>query len=89
MIIPLSNNRTIDTDRDLTPQERHILQKMFAARDFAKTLWEFRDIKIRAFQTGWDGSGPVRERDIMRMIIDDLEEQFVQRLRQKKTGAEK
>ncbi len=90
MIISLSNSRRVDTETDLTPHERHILQKMFAARDLAATLWEFRDKKQMAFKNGWNDSGPVRERDIMAMIIDDLEKQFLQRLQaEKQSAAEK
>lgn len=87
MIISLSNNKTIDTDQDLTGAERHILQKMFAAKDLAQTHWEFKDRRIRAFQVGWGDSGPVRERDVMRSVIDDLEKQFIERLEKQRQAA--
>lgn len=82
MLIPIDNGKTIDTERDLTPEERHVLQKLFAWKEFAKSIGEFREKKERALQVGWNNSGPVRISHNLQMIISDLEKQVVRRLKQ-------
>jgi hypothetical protein len=48
MLITLSNGRSLDTERDLTAAERHILQKLMIWESMAGTLEEFREKRARA-----------------------------------------
>lgn len=81
MIITLDNGKTIDTARDLSSEERHILQKLFAWKDVADSLTRFREIKNRAMKMGWNNSGPVRESRTLKMIILHLEKNLIRRLK--------
>ena len=80
MILSLWNGQSFDTDRDLSAEERHILQKLFIWKSMAGSLEEFREKKRRALDLGWNNSGPVRETPRLRVIIEDLEKQVVSRL---------
>lgn len=82
MIIRLDTGKTIDTARDLSPEERHILQKLMAWKDVATSLAQFREIKDRAMEMGWNNSGPVKETRTLKMIRVFLEKNLIQRLRQ-------
>jgi hypothetical protein len=81
MIIKIWNGQTFDTEKDLTPSERHILQKLFAWESMVDTLEEFREKKDRALNVGWNHSGPVGESRNLSMIIKDLEKRVVIRLK--------
>ena len=81
MIITTDNGKTIDTTTDLTPEERHILQKLFAWKAVAVSLAQFKEIKDRAMKMGWNNSGPVQESRVLKMIIQHLEKDLIQRLR--------
>lgn len=80
MEIALENGQTIDTARDLTAAERHILQKLFLWKPMAGSLEEFRQQTRRALLVGWNDSGPVRAGHLLKMIIEDLERQVVSRI---------
>ena len=80
MIITLSNGRSLDTERDLTAAERHILQKLMIWESMAGTLEEFREKRARALQVGWNNSGPVPESDALRLVVEDLESKVLARL---------
>ncbi len=84
MIINLGRGRSIDTAKDLSAEERHILQKLFAWKSVADSLEQFRSVKKRAMQTGWNNSGPVRETPVMKTIILQMEKQLAARLKNKK-----
>lgn len=81
MMITTENGRAFDTERDLTPPERHILQKLFAWKSMAESLQEFRRKKDEALLRGWNNSGPVIEGPALREIIKDLEKKLIARLR--------
>jgi hypothetical protein len=81
MIIKTDNGKTIDTTTDLTSEERHILQKLFAWKAVAHSMAQFKDIKDRAMKMGWNNSGPVQESRALKMIIQQLEKDLIQRLR--------
>ena len=81
MIIKIWNGQTFDTEKDLNPPERHILQKLFAWESMVDTLEEFREKKDRALNVGWNDSGPVDESHNLSMIIKDLEKRVVIRLK--------
>ncbi|MFO8111625.1 MAG: hypothetical protein R6T92_03860 [Desulfosalsimonadaceae bacterium] len=79
MVITLSNGRKVDTESELTPEERHIVQKLYAWASVVDNAAQFREKKKEAIQTGWNNSGPVTQRDILRLIIADLEKSVVKR----------
>jgi hypothetical protein len=80
MIITIGNGQSFDTMKDLSPVERHILQKLFIWESMAKSLDEFREKKEQALTSGWNNSGPVSESRVLRMIIQDLEKKIGVRL---------
>lgn len=84
MIITTASGKSIDTATDLTPEERHILQKLFAWKAVADSLTQFRKIKNRAMRTGWNNSGPVQESRILKLVIQHLEKELIQRLKKEK-----
>jgi len=81
MIITLFHGKTIDTATDLTSEERHIVQKLFAWKSVADSLAQFREIKDRAMEMGWNNSGPVRESRTLTMIVQHLEKELIMRLK--------
>ena len=80
MILTIKTGKPLDTERDLTAPERHILQKLFIWEAMASSLEEFRRKKEEALLKGWNQSGPVRESQAMKAIAADLEEKVVLRL---------
>ena len=82
MILKTRTGTSVDTEIDLTPGERHILQKLLVWEAMASSAEEFRQKKEEAFQKGWNQSGPLREREIMKIITADMEEKVVRRLSQ-------
>ena len=80
MIIATEKGETFDTERDLTAPERHILQKLFLWKSMASSVKEFREKKEEALQKGWNHSGPISEREVMRRITQDLEKKVIIRL---------
>ncbi len=80
MIIHTKAGQTFDTDRDLRPPERHVLQKLFAWESMANSLEQFREKRDEALQKGWDNMGPVKESSALKAIIRDLEKKLVARL---------
>ncbi len=79
MIITLANNRQIDTDNDLSPAERHVIQKLLGWREFARSSKEFREKSDQTLQTGWNNTGPVRKTETMRLIIQQFEQEVEER----------
>lgn len=81
MIFTTKNGKDIDTERDLTAPERHILQKLFLWRSMASSLLEFREKTDEALRKGWNNSGPVTGSQALKFVINTLEEQVSKRLR--------
>ncbi len=81
MIIKLENSSDIDTDRDLSAEERHILQKLFGWKSLVDSVKQFREKKELAFRTGWNGSGPIRETKAMSLVVQQLEKELRLRLK--------
>ena len=79
MIIRI-NKTEIDTDKDLTASERHILQKLFLWESLVDNLEEFRKKRDEAFQSGWNNSGPVKPSNNLILIIKELESRIVKRI---------
>jgi hypothetical protein len=84
MLIPLENGNTIDTDSDLSAEERHILQKLFGWKTMVTSLSEFREKTAESLYKGWNNSGPIRESKILSTIIVQLEMELIQKLKTKK-----
>ena len=80
MIITTEDGKSLDTEKDLSASERHILQKLFAWESLATSVEQFNEKKDEAFRRGWNNSGPVNEGDALRSIIRDLKKQLVARL---------
>lgn len=83
MIIPLADNNEIDTERDLSSAEKHILQKLLCYKVFVGSVAEFRQKKETAFRVGWNDSGPVRESATMSKVAEQLETELRLRLQAK------
>ena len=47
MIIQIDSNTEVDTDRDLSSEERHILQKLFGWKTMVDSVEQFQQKKIR------------------------------------------
>jgi hypothetical protein len=80
MIIPLADNSEIDTERDLSSAEKHILQKLLCYKFFVGSVAEFRQKKETAFRVGWNDSGPVHESATMVRVAEQLEMELRLRL---------
>lgn len=81
MIISLSDGRKIDTERDLTAAERHVVQKLYAWQSLVDSAAAFREKRDQALGTGWNNSGPVAQRPVLQQIIEDLEASVADRLK--------
>ncbi len=86
MIVTTKSGASVDTSRDLSAPERHILQKLLLWKDLAASVEEFRGKKEQALRDGWNNSGPIRESRALGSIIRDLEETVAQRLLAEKMG---
>lgn len=82
MIIQIDNNKDIDTDRDLSSEERHILQKLFGWKTMVDSVTQFREKKESALKMGWNNSGPVRETQTLALVIQQMEKEIRLRLKQ-------
>ena len=80
MIITTEYGKSVDTEKDLSAPERHILQKLFAWESLADSVEQFNEKKDEAFRKGWNNSGPVKESEALKSIIRDLKKQLVARL---------
>lgn len=84
MIIYLDSNTSIDTDRDLSSEERHILQKLIGWSSLVNSAAAFQQKKEAAFAVGWNNSGPVRESRAMSLVVQKLEKELRLRLAEEK-----
>ncbi len=80
MIITTANGKSYDTQTDLNPEERHVLQKLFLWESMVSTVEEFRDRTEEALQKGWNNSGPVRASSALKEILRDMEAKVTHRL---------
>ena len=80
MIIRLRSGKSFDTVEDLSPPERHILQKMFAWESLAVSVEQFREKRDEAVRVGWNGSGSVRTGNALKAIMGDMEKKVKDRL---------
>ena len=80
MIITTEDGKSVDTEKDLSAPERHILQKLFAWESLATSIKQFSQKKNEALRKGWNNSGPITEGDLLKSIIRDLEKKVIARL---------
>ncbi len=80
MIIRTDSGHPIDT-ADLSPEERHVIQKLLAWMTLVDSMDQFCQKKEQALAAGWNDSGPVRETRALTRIIQHLEKQVRQRLK--------
>ena len=81
MIIGIYDGTSIDTAKDLGPEERHIVQKLFAWSGMVESVARFRELKKKALADGWNNSGPVPESRALCLVSNDLEIKIRQRLK--------
>lgn len=86
MILTTRGGKTIDSEKDLTAPERHVLQKLFLWQSMAESLEQFREKKERALLKGWNNSGRIEESPNLRIIISDLEYKVAARLKEEHAG---
>ena len=79
MIILTDGGQAVDTDT-LSPEERHIIQKLMAWASLVDSLAKFRAKKEEALKAGWNNSGPVRESRALSLVIRSLEKKLLERL---------
>lgn len=75
-----ANGQIVDTDRDLAPAERHVLQKLFLWESMAMSVEQFKEKTRDALLKGWNNSGPVAESPPLRLIIGELERRVASRV---------
>jgi len=80
MIFHIDNQVEIDTDRDLTSAERHVVQKLLGWKDLVSSVEEFRKKKQSALSVGWNNSGPLAESEAMALLTRHLEKELRLRL---------
>jgi len=80
MVITTEDGKHVDTEKDLSAPERHILQKLFVWESLATSIEQFNEKKDEAFRKGWNNSGPVNEGDSLKSIIRDLQRKVMARL---------
>ncbi len=80
MIINTVDGKTIDTETDLTSEERHVLQKLFLWESLAESIEQFREEKRKALLKGWNFSGQISESQSLKSIINHLEAKLISRL---------
>ncbi len=81
MIINTRNGTSIDTEKDFGPEERHIVQKLFAWTTMVESVAQFRELKKKALADGWNNSGPVWESRALSLVANDMEGQIRRRLK--------
>jgi hypothetical protein len=76
MRILIDNHSDIDTERDFSPAERHVLQKLFGWKSMVNSVEEFRQHKVFALKKGWGMSGAIRESRAMQLVTQQLEKEI-------------
>lgn len=85
MIIRTDSGQAIDT-AVLSPEERHVIQKLLAWMTLVDSMEQFRQKKQQALAAGWNDSGPVGETRAVSLVFSHLEKQVRQRLKHRTNG---
>ena len=80
MIIKIDKTRVVDTDTDLGPEERHVVQKLLGWKMMVDSVSQFREKKKKALSEGWNKHGPIRESKTLALIAKKLEKEIRKRL---------
>ncbi len=83
MIISCENGRNVDTSR-LSPEERHIIQKLMAWESLVDSRAMFKEKILAALEAGWNDSGPVRKTEALSLVIAHFEKKVSNRLAKSK-----
>ncbi len=78
MIIDCGPAGQVDTAR-LSPEERHIIQKLMAWASLSDSLEFFKEKTAAALEAGWNNSGPVSRTRALSMVIGHYEKAIIQR----------
>lgn len=81
MIIRLGDNNEIDTDCELSSEERHVLQKLIGWKVLVTSEDQFRQKKKSALEAGWNNSGPIRPSHKLNLILEQFEKELQLRLK--------
>jgi hypothetical protein len=81
MIITIHNKTEVDTDTDLSPAERHVLQKLFGWKYMVGSVEEFKEKTALALHDGWNNTGPVPRSPKLDLVIQKLEYEVHTRLK--------
>lgn len=81
MIIQIDSNTEVDTESDLSSEERHILQKLFGWKTMVDSVEQFQQKIKSALAVGWNNSGPIRETRALALVIQKLEKELRLRLK--------
>jgi len=81
MLIQIDNNTVIDTDREFSSGERHVLQKLLGWKTMVKSMAEFKQKKESALAVGWNNSGPIHESEAFVLAVQQLEKELLRRLK--------
>jgi hypothetical protein len=86
MLYTTQRGESFDLEKDFSPPERHVLQKLFIWKDMAASVDEFRLKKREALGKGWGNSGPIQASRNLESITRDFEGQVALRLRAARPG---
>ncbi len=79
MIIDCDNSGPVDTAL-LSPEERHIIQKLLAWKSLSTTMAMFQAKTVAALEAGWNNSGPVARTRALSAVIAHFEKELRHRL---------
>lgn len=80
MIIDCDKAGSVDTAR-LSPEERHIIQKLMAWQSLSTSMDMFRGKVAAALEAGWNNSGPVSKTRALSLVIGHYEKKVRHRLK--------
>lgn len=81
MIFTMDTGETVDTV-SLSPEEKHIIQKLLAWHSLVDSMAHFRSKKDDALKVGWNNSGPIHESRALSLVIRHLEKKVRNRLKE-------
>jgi len=84
MIFQINEAKKLDTDRDFSPAERHVLQKLLCYKMYVGSIEEFRQKKKLALKKGWNDTGPVAETPNLALVAEQMEREILLRLKEDK-----
>lgn len=79
MIFTMDTGETVNTV-SLSPEERHIIQKLLAWHSLVDSMSQFQEKTRDALRVGWNNSGPVHESRALSLVIRHLETRLRNRL---------